>query len=91
MIELDKRMELRLNALIATKRAIAPAFCAGRGVCDRSCPLYKDDLDRCYWLDALTAIEDLEMIMSGYGCEINHNTKPERSTKEQSRFDDIIV
>ena len=90
MIEIDRRMELRLNALIAVKTAIMPSFCAGQGRCDARCPLYNSDEVTCYWLTAMNAIDDLESIMCGYGHVIRHDTKPERSTKEQSRFDDII-
>jgi hypothetical protein len=91
MIEMDRRMELRLNALITLKQAIAPGFCAGQSDCDKTCPMFKDSYEPCYWMKAINAINDLESGMCGYGYEIRHDTKPERSTKEQSRFDDIIV
>jgi hypothetical protein len=90
MIEMDKRMELRLNSLITLKTAIMPGFCASQADCDKTCPLFKNAFEPCYWSTAINAIDDLEMIMCGYGYEIRHDTKPERSTKEQSRFDDII-
>jgi len=90
MIELDRRMEIRLNALIAVKTAIMPSFCGAQGRCDVRCPLYKSDDVTCYWMKAMYAIDDLETIMCGHGLEIRHDTKPERSTREQSRFADII-
>jgi hypothetical protein len=83
-------MEIRLKALIATKNAITPSFCAGQKDCSKACPLFNNGVESCYWMKAVTAIDDLEMIFCGYGYDINNDTKPERSTKEQSRFDDIM-
>jgi hypothetical protein len=91
MIEMDTRMELRLNALIATKKAIAPSFCATLSECDRACPFYKDENSVCYWMIAVSAIDKLERIMYDYDRVNQQDVKPERSTKEQSRFNDIIV
>lgn len=89
-IILDERMELRLNALISVKSAIMPGFCASQEKCGRACRLFNDESNECYWMKALKAIDDLESIVCGGGHEIKHDTKPERSTKEQSRFDGII-
>ena len=90
MIELDRRMQLRLSAIITLKKAIMPGFCESQGRCDRTCPLFKSEFDSCYWMNAITAIDELETILCGYGYELKHDAKPVRSTKEQSRFDDIL-